>query len=161
MNSVSPSTPDRSKYILLSPRGAKALSVVAIGALYGWFFLKLLLVGEQPALQLAVGVLALVGMVASIVMFLCTYSFVANAPDKYLDEREIGDRNAAYMRAYVYVVSMLLVAYIGSDLVGKVYGNLQVSSAMVTNFLNVAFFTCLIMPATVLAWRDRAEDEPS
>jgi hypothetical protein len=151
--------PDRSKYILLTPRGAKALSVVAIGGLYAWFLLKLLLIGDQPAMQLAVGLLGLIGVVSSIVMFLCTYSFVANAPDKYLDEREIQDRNAAYMRAYIYAVSMLLVGYIASDIVGKVYSGFEVTQDVVTNYLNLALFTCLIMPATVLAWRDKGLDE--
>ena len=151
--------PDRSKYILLTPRGAKALSVVAIGGLYGWFLLKLLLIGDQPAMELAVGLLGLIGMVSSIVMFLCTYSFVANAPDKYLDEREIQDRNAAYMRAYIYAVSMLLVGYIASDIVGKVYSGFEVTQNVVANYLNLALFTCLIMPATVLAWRDKGLDE--
>ena len=151
--------PDRSKYILLTPRGAKALSVVAIGGLYAWFLLKLLLIGDQPAMQLAVGLLGLIGVVSSIVMFLCTYSFVANAPDKYLDEREIQDRNAAYMRAYIYAVSMLLVGYIASDIVGKVYSGFEITQDVVTNYLNLALFTCLIMPATVLAWRDKGLDE--
>ena len=152
---------DRSKYILLSPGGAKALSVVAIGGMYAWFLMKLFLVGDDPGLQLAVGLAALVGMVGSIVMFLCTYSFVANAPDRYLDEREIQDRNAAYMRAYTYAVSLLLVGYIASDVVGKVYSGFEVTSHVVTNFLNLAFFTCLIMPATILAWRDQSIDEAS
>jgi len=151
--------PDRTKYILLTPRGAKALSVVAIGGLYAWFLLKLFLTDDQPAMQLAVGLLGLIGVVSSIVMFLCTYSFVANAPDKYLDEREIQDRNAAYMRAYIYAVSMLLVGYIASDIVGKVYSGFEVTQDVVTNYLNLALFTCLIMPATVLAWRDKGLDE--
>jgi hypothetical protein len=151
--------PDRSKYILLTPRGAKALSVVAIGGMYSWFLLKLFLRSDQPALELAVGALGLVGVLGSIVMFLCTYGFVANSPDKYLDEREIQDRNAAYMRAYVYSVSMLLIGYIASDVVGKVYSGFEVTPDVVTNYLNLALFTCLIMPATVLAWRDKGLDE--
>ena len=150
-----PSQPaaDRSKYILLTPNGAKALSVVAIGSLYAWFVLKLFLTAEPPVLQLTVGALGMIGALSSVVMFLCTYSFVANAPDKYLDEREIQDRNAAYMRAYIYAVSMLLVGYIASDVVGKVYSGFEVTPEVLTNYLNLALFTCLIMPATILAWR--------
>jgi len=153
-----PSQPaaDRSKYILLTPNGAKALSVVAIGSLYAWFVLKLFLTAEPPVLQLTVGALGMIGALSSVVMFLCTYSFVANAPDKYLDEREIQDRNAAYMRAYIYAVSMLLVGYIASDVVGKVYSGFEVTPEVLTNYLNLALFTCLIMPATILAWRDRS-----
>ena len=92
--------------------------------------------------------------ICSIVVFLCTYSFVANAPKKDLDERELQDRNSAYMSAYLYAVTILLIGYIGTDLIGKVYSDFQVTPEVVRNFLNVAFFTCLIMPATILAWRD-------
>jgi hypothetical protein len=155
-NSPSPQVPDRAKYILLTPTSAKVLSVVAIGGLYAWFLLKLFLKSDQPALQLAVGALGLIGVVGCIVMFLCTYSFVANSPDKYLDEREIQDRNAAYMRAYTYSVTMLLIGYIASDVVGKVYSGFEVTPEVLTNYLNLALFTCLIMPATILAWRDRS-----
>jgi len=158
-NSPSPQAPSRSKYILLTPTSAKVLSVVAIGALYAWFLLKLFLTGDQPAMQLVVGVLGLIGVVSSIVMFLCTYGFVANAPDNCLDEREIQDRNAAYMRAYIYAVSMLLVGYIASDIVGKVYSGFEVTQDVVTNYLNLSLFTSLIIPATVLAWRDKGLDE--
>lgn len=157
MNSPGQTPVDRSRYLLLSPGGAKALSAIAIGGMYGWFLLKFFLVGDQPVMQLAVGLLGLTGVGSSLVMFFCTYSFVANAPDKYLDEREVQDRNSAYLSAYVYAVSMLLIAYIGSDVVGKVYSAFEVTSGIVTNFLNLAFFTCLIMPATILAWRDSGD----
>ena len=152
---TNPQRADRSKYILLSPRAAKALSAVALGALYLWFILKLLLTGEQPALQLVVSFAALVGFSSSIVVFLCSYSFVANAPVEDLDEREVQERNAAYLHAYGYAVMMLLIGLIGSDLIGKVFGNFNLSPAVIANFLNLAFFSCLIMPATILAWRDQ------
>ena len=150
---------ERPKYILLTPLSAKVLSVVAIGAIYLWFVLKFFLSGDQPALQLAVGALGLVGFCGSIVMFLCTYGFLANSPDEYLDEREIQDRNAAYVKAYIYATVMLLVGYIASDVVGKLYSGFEVTPPVVTNFLTLALFTCLIMPATVLAWQDKGLDE--
>jgi hypothetical protein len=83
---------------------------------------------------------------------------VANAPKKDLDERELQDRNSAYMSAYLYAVTILLIGYIGTDLIGKVYSGFQVTPEVVRIFLYVAFFTCLIMPATILAWRDHEED---
>lgn len=60
------------------------------------------------------------------------------------------------MRAYIYAVSMLLVGYIASDVVGKVYSGFEVTPEVLTNYLNLALFTCLIMPATIMAWRDRS-----
>jgi hypothetical protein len=150
----------RPKYILLTPLSAKVLSVVAIGAVYLWFLLKFFLSGDQPALQLAVGVLGLVGFCGSIVLFLCTYGFLANSPDEFLDEREIQNRNAAYVKAYIYATVMLLVGSMASgDIVGWVFSGFEVTLHVVTNFLTLALFTCLIMPATVLAWQDKGLDE--
>ena len=144
---------DRSKYVLLSPRGAKFLSAVALGTLYLWFLLKLFLISEQPALKLAVGFAALIGFSTSILVFLCSYSFVANAPVRDLDEREFQERNAAYLHAYA--VAVILIGLIGSDLIGRVYGDFKLTHSVVANFLTVAFFSCLIMPATILAWCDQ------
>ena len=157
MSTQNPSSADRSKYLLLSPRAAKMLSALSIGSLYLWFVLKIFLTGDPTPLSMVVGLVGLVGVVSAIVMFLCTYSFVANAPNEVLDERELQDRNAAYMSAYVYAVSLLLIGYIGADVVGKIYSGFEVTPEVVKNFLNVALFTCLITPATILAWRDRGE----
>jgi amino acid permease len=147
------------KYILLSPFAAKLLSATAVGNLYLWFALKFFLTDESTTLSVIVGLVGLSGIIFSIVVFLCTYSFVANAPKQYLDERELQERNAAYMSAYVYTVTLLLIGYLGTDLIGKVYSGFQVTPEVVRNYLNVAFFTSLIMPATILAWRDRNQDE--
>jgi hypothetical protein len=51
---------------------------------------------------------------------------------------------------------MLLVGYIASDVIGKVYSGFEVTPEVLTNYLHLAVFTCLIMPATILAWRDRS-----
>ncbi|MEY3666650.1 MAG: hypothetical protein RL572_190 [Pseudomonadota bacterium] len=151
--------PDRSKYIFLRPRSAKMISLIAIGCLYGWFALKCLPIVDQPAVQITVGVLGLLGVISAILMFLCTYSFMANAPDEYLDEREIQERNAAYLQSYIYAMAMLLVGYIASDIVGRVYAGFTVTPEVVSNFLTLALFTGLIMPTTVLAWRDCEADD--
>ena len=158
MSTQNSSSAVRFKYILLSPIAAKILSAVAVGSLYLWFILKFFLNEETTTLSLVVGLVGLIGIVCSIVVFLCTYGFVANAPKKDLDERELQDRNAAYMSAYFYAVTILLTGYVGTDLIDKVYSGFQVTPEVVRNFLNVAFFTCLIMPATILAWRDKDEE---
>ncbi|NDA00076.1 MAG: hypothetical protein EBZ03_12880 [Betaproteobacteria bacterium] len=119
MSTQHSSSADRFKYILLSPIAAKLLSAVAVGSLYLWFILKFFLTGEPTTLSLIVGLVGLIGIICSIVVFLCTYGFVANAPKKDLDERELQDRNAAYMSAYFYAVTILLTGYVGTDLIGK------------------------------------------
>jgi hypothetical protein len=84
---------------LLTPK-ARMLSVLSLGGLAGWFVCKLVFpLSEQPLSQLLVGVLALVGFISSIVVGLTGHAYLANAPEKQLDERELAQRNAAYMRA--------------------------------------------------------------
>ena len=91
---------------------------------------------------------------------LASDTFVANAPPRDIDERELQERNAAYFRAYQYAALMLLVGYICSDLLGKVFGGLMMSGELVADYMRVALISSLIMPATVLAWRDRGEEDP-
>ncbi|NBU02625.1 MAG: hypothetical protein EBT41_12045, partial [Betaproteobacteria bacterium] len=131
MSTQNSSSAVRFKYILLSPIAAKILSAVAVGSLYLWFILKFFLNEETTTLSLVVGLVGLIGIVCSIVVFLCTYGFVANAPKKDLDERELQDRNAAYMSAYFYAVTILLTGYVGTDLIGKVYSGFQVTPEVV------------------------------
>jgi hypothetical protein len=155
-----------SSIVVKAKNGAKDLEVE--GAIFGAkhprivrvndFYLEAVPSGYILILQNK-DVPGVIGMIGTIVMFLCTYSFVANSPDDYLDEREIQDRNAAHMRAYAYAVTMLLVGYIVSDVVGKVQLGFTITSGVVTNYLNLALFTSLVMPATVLAWRDREVGE--
>jgi hypothetical protein len=86
-------------------------------------------------------------------MFLCTYNFVANAPASQLDERELADRNAAYFKAYQYAVILLLVGYLGTDFLARLF-DFQVTPSVTQNFFLLGFMTVLITPATILAWRD-------
>ena len=74
--SKAPSKTPGKPYLNFSRTTARALSVGALGSLSLWFALKFLLNDEpgpqQASLQLAVGVLALAGMVASVLLFLST-----------------------------------------------------------------------------------------
>jgi hypothetical protein len=148
-----PNKPSRFKYILLKPRSAKALSAVSIAAMWLWFLLKLHLTDEQTGVQALVGLCALIGLIGCIVMFLCTYNFVANAPASQLDERELADPNAAYFKAYQYAVILLLVGYLGTDFLARLF-DFQVTPSVTQNFFLLGFMTVLITPATILAWRD-------
>ena len=158
MTTKSPPNVDliRSNYIALTPRSAKFLSVVAIGAMYAWFTLKLFLASDRVFLSLTVGCLALIGMIASMTLFLCTYSYIANAPEHGIDERELSQRNEAYFRAYQYAVSVLLVGSIGSE-AAEHYGY-AISSGVFRNFLLLCFTTFLIFPTTFLIWNATEED---
>ena len=148
-------------YLNFSRTTARTLSVVALGSLSAWFGLKFLLTDDagpgQGGLQLAVGLLALAGMVASILLFLSTYSFRANAPDANIDEREVTERNRAYFRAYQALVGVLLLSYIVAEFLEKAYGWVP-SRGVVANFLTVLIFAALTLPAAILAWWDIGDE---
>lgn len=112
---------------------------------------------QQAGLQVAVGVLGLAGMVASVLLFLSTYSFRANAPDTQIDEREVVERNRAYFRAYQTLVLVLLLSYIVTEVLEKAFGWVP-SRGVIANFLTVLIFTALTLPAALLSWRDSGED---
>lgn len=160
--SATPSNKSPSKaYLNFSRTTARALSVGALGSLSLWFTLKFLLTEEpapqQGALQLAVGLLALAGMVASILLFLSTYSFRAHAPDAQIDEREVMERNRAYFRAYQALVFMLLLSYIVAEILEKTTGWVP-TRGVIANFLTLLIFSALTLPAAILAWWDRGDE---
>jgi len=140
---------------------ARALSVGALGSLSLWFALKFLLADEpgpqQAVLQLTVGLLGLAGMVASVLLFLSTYSFRANAPDTQIDEREVLERNHAYFRAYQTLVFVLLLAYIVTEVLEKVFSWIP-TRGIVANFLTLLIFAALTLPAAILAWWDAGDE---
>ena len=140
----------RSKYIALTPWSAKLLSVVALGGMYSWFILKFFLAEDRPALMVLVGCLALAGIIASMTLFVCTYSYVANAPERYIDERELSQRNAAYFRAYQYAVVVLLLGSVGNEVAEKI--GYEISAGIFGNYLLLCFTTFLIFPTTILVW---------
>lgn len=148
-------------YLNFSRTTARILSVIALGSLCSWFALKFLLTEEpgpaQGGLQLSVGLLALAGMVASVLLFLSTYGFRANAPDAQIDEREVTERNRAYFRAYQSLVGVLLLSYIVAEALEKSVAWVP-TRAVVANFLTALFFAALTLPAAILAWWDMGED---
>lgn len=153
-------TPSKA-HLNFSRNTARALSVGALGSLSLWFALKFLLTEEpgpqQAGLQLAVGVLALAGMVASVLLFLSTYSFRANAPDAQIDEREVTERNRAYFRAYQTLVFVLLLSYIVAEFGEKAFGWVP-TRGVIANFLTLLIFAALTLPAAILAWWDAGDE---
>jgi len=95
--------------ISVSPRLGKVLGSYALIAMHSWFLAKLRLPSETGGAELAVGLAALTGMLASILFFVSTYGVMANAPDAMLDERELSQRNRAYFTAFKYLVLMTVL----------------------------------------------------
>jgi len=156
-----PSKAPSKAYLHFSRTTARALSVGALGSLCLSFALKFLLADEpgpqHAVLQLTVGVLGLAGMVASVLLFLSTYSFRANAPDAQIDEREVLERNRAYFRAYQTLVFVLLLSYIVTEILEKAFGWIP-TRGIVANFLTLLIFAALTLPAAILAWWDAGEE---
>ena len=146
----------RSSYLNFKPGTTRALSAIALTALHGWFLLKFLLVQRQPALELWVGGLALLGMVTAVLVFLSAYNFQAHAPKDQIDERELSQRNEAYFRTYQYMIGAILIGLLIKEFWERATGS-SLSVNQLGNFLTVLFFSGMVMPATVLAWQDRED----
>lgn len=73
-------------YIKFKPATARALSSIALTSLYGWFLLKFFVDETKPLLQVFIGLLALGGILAAILVFLSANGFLANAPKDRIDE---------------------------------------------------------------------------
>lgn len=146
----------RSSYLNFKPGTTRALSAIALTALHGWFLLKFLLVQRQPALELWVGGLALLGMVTAVLVFLSAYNFQAHAPKGQIDERELSQRNEAYFRTHQYMIGAILIGLLIREFWERATGS-SLSVNQLGNFLTVLFFSGMVMPATVLAWQDRED----
>lgn len=139
--------------IALSPAKVRVLSVVSLGGLGGWFVSKLVFPLSDPSTQFFIGVMALASFIASIVVALSGHAYLANAPDNQLDERELSQRNAAYFRAYQISAVAVLVGLIGIHRIAIWTDNIA-SPALYENYLTVIFFAHLVLPASILAWRE-------
>lgn len=151
----------------MTPTRARALSVVSLISLWGWFLLKILLRDDAQGFAIAVGSLALLGFGGSCALFATQYLDQAYASDHEIDERELALRNRAHRYALNYVLWILALASIALEVVGRAPAPtasglalnfpITVSAAALENFLFVLFFTTFSMPPTILAWWDRGE----
>lgn len=154
-----PASPKSSRhsYLTLRPGTVRALAVAGIGGQWGYFLLKFFF-GDKPAAALLIGggILELGAIGCMLLVFFSSYSFIANAPDREIDERELAQRYRAYFYAYQYVIGGLILGSIGAELVEKVFGA-ALSAGVVNNFIWTMIFTAFVMPAAFLAWWDREE----
>ena len=156
MNPETPSTRNpRRWYLSLSPRTAKILAHVGIEGAWGYFLLKFTFQDDTPSAFLLVGGILLVSaLIASLLLFFSSYSFIANAPSQQIDERELAERYRAHFYAFQYVVFALIVGYVGLDVLER-NPHFTLASGLVMNFLTTMIMTSLIMPAALLAYWDR------
>lgn len=145
----------RAMRIHLSPLMGKILGSYALIAMHGWFVAKLGLPSQAGGLEIFVGLAALTGMIASIIFFVGTYGVLANAPDAMLDERELAERNRAYVSAFKYLVAMTIAGGMIPEMLSKMF-NFDLSVAVMKNFMLLMFTTALVLPGFLLAWTDKS-----
>lgn len=162
-------TTKTNRYALaVSPRVARVLSVLSIGSLWGWFFLKFSL-GEQSELASVVGILALLGVGGSMFLLATQYLNQAYGEDHEIDERERSARDRAHRVALNYVLWVFVLTFVALEVAGArdvptAAGSALgfpavISKGVVENFLVVLFFTTFALPPAILAWWDRGESD--
>jgi uncharacterized membrane protein len=144
-------SPARRHPLAISPPIARGLSVLSIGALWGWFFLKFSLSDAPDSRTLLVGSLALIGVGAAMLLFASQYLNQAYAKDAELDERELTERNRAYRYTLFYLLAVLALAYLRTEELA--------SPGVLANFFVVLFLTTVAFTPAVLAWWDRGEPD--
>ncbi len=143
-----------SAYLSLRPRTVSRLFSAALSLLWGWFLLKFFLNAGEPAMQVALGLCALGGLVTAIAVFLSDTSFIAHAPEEAIDEFQLAQRNRAYIATLRYGSIALVAAWLGSAL--PFAGRAGITVGVLQNFIFVLFITMMIAPAGFLA---RASDD--
>lgn len=146
---------NRRWYVTLSPRTARTLAVLGIGGTWSYFALKFLY-GDNapPSLLLIGGILQLSALLCMVVLFFSTYSFIAHAPSRDIDERELAERYRAHFYAFQYVIVGLIVGAVAVEVADKTWAYTP-SMGVVVNFISTMVWTSFVMPAALLAFWDR------
>lgn len=155
--------------LAISPKWARVLSVVGIGSLWAWFFLKFYLPDGSTTLVSAVGSLALLGVGGTMVLLATHYLGQAYGKDHEMDERERAARDRAHRYALNYVLWLFALTYIVLEVASRSPAPTgtgpmlnfpdSISRGVIENFLTVLFFTTFALPPAILAWWDRGEPD--
>jgi hypothetical protein len=136
----------RSKYVQFSPLQARILSLAALCGMSGWFLSGIWIPPNDP--YFVRFFFQVLGSVSVMFLFLSNYGFVAFTRRQEIDERELQQRNIAFSHAYFCVLVLLYIGFgIGKDIT-------RVPPEIFADFMAVALGACLILPPTLLAWRD-------
>ena len=147
-----------SNYFRFSASTTQKLSTLAIVGLWAWFLGKFFLRDDRPGLLVVLGVCFLGGTLLSVLLFVSSYSFVANAPDDQIDERELALRNRAYFKTVQYVVACLVVGLLGTEFAE--HRGIHLGPNVFQNFLLCLMITTLIVPTWLLSrWDSEVEDD--
>lgn len=135
------------------PITGKVLAVIGLGGLPAWFLLKFDLPSTNGVVEIASALSALGGLICGLALFVGTFGFRANAPAGLIDERQVAERDAAYLISFRSLVVLCLAGWFGAEIVASQEDSVF-TAPVLRNFLLVVVFHALVMPAAVLALRE-------
>lgn len=142
----------------LSPSRARWLVGITYPVLLAGFALDLAVDPQRGLFDVAVAVLKLAGLAGCVAIFLTTFSFTANAPEHQIDERELSERNTAYVLAYQVVIGAVFLLFLASIAL-RLFTAWTPSVMMLEDLLTLIGMGGLALPAAILPWRSTADDE--
>lgn len=148
MNNFRGQGADRLKSLQISPLQARILSVAALCSMWGWFLYGILGAPRDPYFIRIL--LQLVASISGFYVFFSPYGFIALGLREQIDERELQQRNAAYSHVYWYLLAFLCLGHMLGE------GIARIPPEIFADFMAVATGSSLILPPTLLAWRDDA-----
>ncbi len=140
----------------LGPTASRIIGLYALIAVHGWFVLEYTYPSAGQQVALALSILKISGLLAAAIFVMGTFGAMAFAADRELDERELSERNSAFVRAYEYLFVMLLLSSVIPEGVAKLL-NTELTVAFMKDFILLLFATGFVLPGFLLAWRARAE----
>ena len=140
----------------LGPTASRMIGLYALVAVHGWFVLEYTYPSAREQFALVLSVLKISGLLATVIFVMGTFGAMAYAADRELDERELAQRNSAFVRAYEYLFVMLLLSSVIPEGVAKLL-NTELTVSFMQDFVLLLFATAFVLPGFLLAWRARRD----
>lgn len=138
----------------LSPGAARRLSLVALAGLALGYPADAIIVDLPLFADRLIGGIKLIGLLATVVLFLDTPFRLVNAKDRALDDRLRHERDRALATSHRIVVPLLFAGFVYAYVAEALGWWLPAPRAAIDLLSAFAIFS-MALPAIVLAWRRR------
>jgi len=142
----------------LKRRTARVLSVLVMVALPLGYIGGAILADAGAADTRYFGIIRLVGLFATLALFVDVRSQRINASDAMLDERERAERDSIYRAGYHGIVAMIFAALTYAVFAQK-YGGWLPDCDGAIDLLSALGFAGLALPGIIAAWRERSIED--
>jgi hypothetical protein len=142
----------------LKRRTARLLSVLVLVALPLGYIGGAMLPDAGAADARPFAIIRLIGLFATLALFIDIRSQRINAPDAMLDERERAERDSAYRAGYHGIVAMIFAALSYAVFAQKFGGWLPDRDGAI-DLLSALGFAGLALPGSIAAWRERSIED--